>query len=356
MKTALITGIRGQDASYLSELLLDKGYRVVGLERRSSSPDYSNIESIKDHENFIIEQGDITDFGSLTRVLKDYQPDEFYNLAAQSFVGAAWDQAIATCEINFMGTCNCLEAIRLISPHTKFFQASTSEVYGDVQENVQDENTLARPRSPYSAAKYGAESLIKVYKESYGMFTCFARSFNHESPRRGKQFVTRTITSAIGEMLKKTSDVFYEYGKLLDANAILINGVEDGIIQPIRLGNLDAKRDWSHAKDVVRGIYLMLQQDEPDDYVFASGTTRSVRDFLDVAFGYVGVQDWSKLVVVDPKFYRPADVNLLCGDYTKAKNKLGWKPEISFERLVQEMIIHDTYVLGVSDVQASARV
>lgn len=360
MKTAVITGIRGQDSSYLAELLLDKGYKVVGLERRSSSPDYSNIEHLLDE--LIIEQGDITDFGSLIRILKTHQPDEFYNLAAQSFVGAAWDQALATCNINFDGTCNCLEAIRLMSPQTRFFQASTSEVYGDVQGKIQDEDTPARPRSPYAAAKYGAESLVKVYRESYSIFACFARSFNHESPRRGKQFVTRKITSNIGHMYKtlteKMGTINNQFYVPLDlpANAngslVIANmdteqafnyGLNKSLIQPIHLGNLDAQRDWSHAKDIVRGMWLMLQQDSPDDFVFASGHTRSVRNFVDAAFKVVGVNNWEKFVTVDEKLYRPADVNLLCGNPRKAKEALGWEPEIPFENLVSEMVWHDIY-------------
>lgn len=350
MKTAVITGIRGQDGSYLADLLLSKGYKVVGIERRSSSPDYSNIEHLFGDTNFVLEQGDITDFGSLTRILKEHQPDEFYNLAAQSFVGACWDQALATCEINFQGVANCLEAIRLISPHTKFFQASTSEVYGDVIGTRQDENTPARPRSPYAASKYGAESLIKVYRDSYNIFACFARSFNHESPRRGKQFVTRKITNAIGEMTKKTAHAYFaEYG-LLDYGYCLPMALSSGIIQPIKLGNLEAKRDWSHAKDIVRGIWMMLQQQEPDDYILASGTTRSIKDFLTHAFNVVNIDDWSEFVVIDQKLYRPADVNLLCGDYTKAKTKMGWKPEISFDALVQEMVECDTYTMAHSRI------
>lgn len=344
MKTAVITGIRGQDGSYLSDLLIEKGYRVVGMERRSSSPDYSNIQHLLDNPNFILEQGDVTDFGSITRILMQYKPEEFYNLAAQSFVGACWDQALATSEINFQGVANCLESIRLVSPSTKFFQASTSEVYGDVQCDLQDENTPARPRSPYGASKYGAESMVKVYRDSYGLFACFARSFNHESPRRGKQFVTRKITSNIGEMVNKTCDHFYKERALLDYNEVLKTGVIQGIISPIKLGNLDAKRDWSHAKDIVRGIWMMMQQPEPDDFVLSSGTTRSIKEFLTEAFGVMSVEDWTDLVEVDPKFYRPAEVNLLCGDCTKARTKLGWKPKIVFSELVAEMVYKDTFV------------
>ncbi len=345
MKTAIITGARGQDASYLAELLLEKEYKVVGVERRSSSPDYSNIAHLLNNENYILEQGDITDFGSIARILKIHKPNEFYNLAAQSFVGASWDQPSVTCSINFDAVCNCLEAIRLHSTGVKFFQASTSEVYGDVITNVQDENTPARPRSAYGAAKYGSESLVKVYRDSYGIFACFARSFNHESPRRGKQFVTRKITSAIGDMCKKINSEMYSLvGSDVNIDQSAFNHcLKEGIISPIHLGNLDAKRDWSHAKDIVRGMYMMLQHDMPDDFVFASGTTRSIREFLDAAFNAVGVSDWSKLVVIDQRLFRPAEVNLLCGDYSKAKAELGWEPEITFEELVQSMIERDVH-------------
>lgn len=695
MKTAIITGVRGQDGSYLSEFLLDKGYRVVGMERRSSMPNYSNLKYVLNHKNFILEEGDITDAGSMARLVSVYKPDEFYNIAAQSFVGASWNQPSATCDVNFTGVCNCLEAIRVCHPSTKFFQASTSEVYGDVINDMQDENTPARPRSPYAAAKYGAESLIKVYRESYNIFACYARSFNHESvlkntpiiikdhsdemidilpiedifksenhryegilevykgqyiwngdswtsiingtcyqdkdkqvraiqtvdsvvettldhyvfnennkdlpnsniqvgdrlfqteipnstaelnsdinfakflgfvcgdgyvgdssivltgidkeqlilyakllterfgfsytivnkgpglyegcknhifalnikcptdfcswvrsllytkgrekkvpkfilnsssivkqaffegyydadgrkagherykykgfttssatlclglifllnsfsdqkakckleykdgrryyyvqltcdrptligkhlikdknevikcfytksddgwffdvqttsetfatgpnlvkihnsPRRGEQFVTRKITKWIG-------DAFAAVEELIDNTAWSpVNAVKNGRreyfvstqegfdaalqrdkILPLHLGNLSAKRDWSHAKDIVRGMWTMLQQDNPDDFVLASGEARSVEDFLSAAFGVVGVNDWKKFVVIDPKFYRPADVNLLCGDSSKARKVLGWSPEIPFDILVKEMVDHD---------------
>jgi GDPmannose 4,6-dehydratase len=338
MKTAIITGARGQDASYLAELLLDKDYKVVALERRVSSPDYSNIQTVIDNTNYILEQGDITDFGSLTRLIAKYKPDEFYNLAAQSFVGDSWNQSVATCEINYIGTCNCLEAIRLISPSTKFFQASTSEVYGDVITSMQDEETPARPRSPYASSKYASESLVKVFRESYGIFACFARSFNHESPRRGKQFVTRKITSAIAEMVAASSRNYFG----TSYQGILESALRDGVIHPLRLGNLSAARDWSHAKDIVRGMWLIMQQDKPDDYVLASGTARTIREFLDAVFAVLGtIDDWSKFVVIDPKFFRPAEVELLCGNATKARTKLEWFPEISFEELVREMLDHD---------------
>jgi GDPmannose 4,6-dehydratase len=351
-KVALISGCRGQDASYLSKLLLSKGYKVVGLERRVSSPDYTSIQECLDNPNFTLEQGDITDFGSLTRLLKQYQPDEFYNLAAQSFVGSSWDQSVVTCEINFLGVCNCLEAIRLISPKTKFYQASTSEVYGDVLTSTQNEETLARPRSPYAASKYAAESLIKVSRDSYGTFACFARCFNHESKFRPKQFVTRKITSAIGDMLRSIENGISSFGSF-DNQSLFEYALSQDVIRPIRLGNIDACRDFSHASDMVYGMWLMLQQEKPDDFVFASGTTRSIREFLDAAFLEVGVVDWSSLVVIDPAFYRPADVNVLCGDATKARQKLGWEPQVTFHSLVKEMIDYDcrgSKILGLEEV------
>lgn len=349
-KIALISGARGQDASYLAELLLEKGYKVVATERRSSSPNYSNIKHLIDNTNYILEEGDITDFGSVARLLEKYKPDEFYNLAAQSFVAASWNQPIATCEIDFVGVCNCLEAVRLFSPKTKFFQASTSEVYGDVLSDMQDEDTPARPRSPYAAAKYGAEGLIKVYRDSYGIFACFARSFNHESPRRGKQFVTRKITNWIGESFKKVDLFITKEGKKYSNNNMtkFFNvqeafelAIKQGYLNPLRLGNLEAKRDWTHAKDIVRGMWLMLQQEKPDDYVLASGKTRSIKEFLHSAAYHAGLYNWEPLVVQDEKFYRPADVNLLCGSYAKAKKNLGWEPEISFNQLVKEMVETD---------------
>lgn len=335
MKTAVITGIRGQDSSYLAELLLEKGYTVVGVARRiGGNENDENIRHIKNQ--MVMEQGDLTDFGSMARIVKEYKPDEFYNLGAQSFVGSSWSEPVSTCQINFIGPCNCLEAIRLFNPATKFFQASTSEVYGDVISDSQNEQTAARPRSPYAASKYGAESLVKVFRESYNLFACYARSFNHESPRRPKQFVTRKITSGIANMVRSIPN--NKSGKVED---LLKQCVLEKRIEPIRLGNLDASRDWSHAKDIVRGIHQMMQLDSPEDFVFASGETRSIRNFLDTAFGIVGVEDWSDLVVVDPKFFRPAEVAILKGDCSKAIEKLGWKPEISFNELVVEMLERD---------------
>lgn len=351
-KVAIISGSKGQDASYLADLLLEKNYKVVTIDRRTSSADYSNIQHLLENRNYILEQGDITDSGSLTRIVQKYQPNEFYNLAAQSFVGASWDQASATCQVNFVGVCNCLEAIRLFAPKCKFYQASTSEVYGDVVTETQNEDTPARPRSPYAAAKYGAESLIKVYRDSYDIFACYARCFNHESPRRGKEFVTRKITSWIGDSFKAVDPFIVDFAReihpeiksynvVLRTEKAMLMGLEKGIIQPLRLGNIDVKRDWTHAKDMVRGMWMMLQNSTPEDFVLASGQTRSVSEFLSLAFGYIGIEDWKTFVVIDPKFYRPADVKILCGDYSRAKEKLGWEPQISFANLVYEMVDND---------------
>lgn len=351
-KTAVISGVKGQDGSYLAEFLLEKQYKVVGIEHSSGSSNYGNIKHLMDNPNFILEQGDITDISSIVRILKQHEPDEFYNLAAQSCVAASWDKSISTCTTNFIGTCNCLEAIKLTSPRTRFFQASTSEVYGYCSDYTQDESTPASPRSPYAASKYGAEHLVKVYRESYSMFACFGRLFNHESPRRHNQFVTKKITSWIGHSFNivENSTVLQFAGSVSihDSASMFIStqdafdeALKQKLISPLHLGNLDSKRDWSHAKDIVRGMWLMLQQDTPDDYVFASGTTRSVKDFLTEAFGTIGVNNWEKFVFVNSDFYRPTDITRLCGDYTKAYEKLGWKPEITFKSLVKEMVDSD---------------
>jgi GDPmannose 4,6-dehydratase len=320
-KIAVVSGGRGQDASYLAEFLLEKNYTVIAIDRRSSSPDYSNIEHLFGNPNYVTESGDITDFGSIARIVQKYQPDEFYNLAAMSFVGASWDEPLATCHIDFIGVCNCLEAIRLFSPKTKMYQASTSEVYGDVQTPMQDENTEKRPRSPYGAAKSGAEDLIKVYKDSYNLFVCWGRLFNHESPRRGKQFVTRKITNWIGS----------NFEKILSKQPV----------EKLKLGNLESKRDWCHAKDMVRGMWMMLQLPEPDNFVLASGKTWSIKQLLSNAFGCIGISNWEDYVEYDKSQVRPADVNLLCGDFSKAKRILGWEPTISFDKLIEEMVNED---------------
>lgn len=329
MKRALITGVTGQDGSYLAELLLEKGYEVFGIMRRKSVVDYGNVDHIKEKLNFIY--ADMTDIVSLTNAVKKSQPDEVYNLAAQSFVGTSWEQPLLTAEIDAMGVTNLLEAIRLAKPDARFYQASTSEMFGLVQEIPQKESTPFYPRSPYGVAKLYGHWITKNYRESYGMYACSGILFNHESKRRGKEFVTRKITDAIAR-------------------------IKLGLQETVELGNLDAKRDWGHSSDYVNAMWLMLQQDNADDYVIATNETRTVREFVEIAFGKVdlhitwqgkGVDEIGKdqegniRVRINPKFYRPAEVELLIGNPEKAELELGWKRYFSFDDLVTEMVQED---------------
>jgi len=330
MKHALITGVTGQDGSYLAELLLEKGYKVYGLMRRKSVVDYGNVDHIKDKIEFIY--ADMTDVVSLIRAMKISQADEVYNLAAQSFVATSWEQPLATAEIDAIGVTNMLEAIRTIKPEARFYQASTSEMFGLVQAVPQCETTPFYPRSPYGVAKLYGHWITKNYRESFGMFACSGILFNHESERRGKEFVTRKITDAVAHIVA-------------------------GKQECLELGNMGAKRDWGHSKDYVYAMWLMLQQDEPDDYVIATNETRTVREFVNAAFGAAGVElEWSgegvdekaidkktgKVVVkVNPKFFRPAEVELLLGNPAKAEAKLGWKRQIDFNELVERMVKND---------------
>lgn len=329
-KKALITGITGQDGSYLAELLLEQGYEVYGIMRRKSKVDYGNIDHIKEQVNLI--DGDMTDLVSLVNAMKISQADEVYNLAAQSFVGTSWDQPHATADIDGIGVLNMLEAIRMVKPEARFYQASTSEMFGKVQSIPQTEETPFYPRSPYGVAKLYGHWITKNYRESYDMYACSGILFNHESERRGKEFVTRKITDAVARI------------KL---------GVQDCL----ELGNLDAKRDWGHAKDYVKAMWLMLQQEKADDYVIATGETHKVREFVELAFKYVGIElEWSGkedneigkdkstgkvLVRVNPKFYRPAEVDLLLGSPAKAQKALDWELEVSFKELVERMMKSD---------------
>lgn len=330
MKKALITGITGQDGSYLAELLLEKGYKVYGIMRRKSKLDYGNVKHLVGKIELIY--ADMTDMVSLINAIKVSNPDEIYNLAAQSFVGTSWEQPISTADIDGMGVLNILEAIRIAKPDARFYQASTSEMYGKVQAIPQNEETPFYPRSPYGVAKLYAHWITRNYKESYGMYACCGILFNHESERRGLEFVTRKIT---------------------DAAARIKLGVQDCV----ELGNIDSKRDWGHSKDYVKAMWLMLQQDKADDYVIASGETHKVREFVELSFKHAGMDIvWSgkgvdeigkdkatgKIIVkINPKFYRPAEVELLLGDPTKAKKKLNWKLEISFSELVKRMVKFD---------------
>lgn len=311
-KTALITGITGQDGSYLAELLLDKGYNIYGLIRRLSTPNFTRIESIADRIIFL--EGDLTDQSSLNIAMQTAQPDEIYNLAAQSFVATSWNQPVLTGDVTGLGVIRMLEAIRHFSPDAKFYQASSSEMFGTASI-PQDEKTVFHPRSPYAVAKvYGYYSTIN-YRESYNLFACNGILFNHESPRRGIEFVTKKITDGAAK-------------------------IYCGHCNELRLGNLDAKRDWGFAGDYVRAMWLMLQRDEPDDYVIATGESHSVKEFVSQAFSAVGL-DWHDYVKKDERFMRPADVSELRGDSTKAREKLGWEPMISFNELVTMMVNDD---------------
>lgn len=312
-KTALITGITGQDGSYLAELLLEKGYRVVGMVRRASVEKFERIEHLRSRIELL--QGDLLDQFSLIDVIKKSQPQEIYNLAAQSFVPTSWQQPVLTAEFTAVGVTRMLEAIRLVNPEIRFYQASSSEMYGKVQEVPQRETTTLYPRSPYGVAKCYGHYITVNYRESYGLFAVSGILFNHESPRRGLEFVTRKVTDGVARIAL-------------------------GLQKELRLGNLDAKRDWGFAGDYVRAMWLMLQQSTPEDYVVATGETHSVKELVEIAFRHAKL-DWQKHVVIDPAFIRPAEVDLLIGDPTKAKQKLGWKPEVSFEQLVTMMVDAD---------------
>src|SRR5512135_916684 len=309
MPTALITGITGQDGSYLAELLLSKGYRVVGVARRSSTVTNERIEHLLDDITMV--QGDLHDQGSLLALLEEYKPTEVYNLAAQSFVPTSWNQPALTGEITALGVTRILEAIRFVNPKIRFYQASSSEMFGKVVEVPQCETTAFYPRSPYGVAKVYGHWITVNYRESFNMFAASGILFNHESPRRGLEFVTRKISDGVAR-------------------------IKLGRAKELRLGNLESQRDWGFAGDYVEAMWRMLQQDQPDTYVVATGETWSVKDFLLEAFSYAGL-DWEKYVVVDPRFFRPAEVDLLLGDPTKAKTKLGWKPAVDFHSLVRMM-------------------
>ena len=326
-KTALITGTTGQDGSYLAELLLDKGYTVHGLIRRSSVDTTERIAHFQHHPHFELIEGDITDAACMHRLISGIQPDEVYNLAAMSHVGVSFDQPITTCQIDAMGPLHMLEAIRQSSPKTKFYQASTSELFGDTPLAPQNEDSPMTPNSPYAAAKLYAHQLVGLYRRAYNIFACAGILFNHESERRGEAFVTRKITKYVA-MLQSWMDSNDGFPK------------RDVDVRPLALGNIEAKRDWSHAEDMVRGMWLMMQHSQPDDYVLGSGETHTVKEFLQLAFGSIGL-DYNDYVVIDPKFYRPVDVNLLHADPSKAAKVLGWQPTICFGELIDRMVQSD---------------
>lgn len=313
MPTALITGVTGQDGSYMADFLLAKGYNVIGMVRRSSTVRFERIHHIQD--DITILQGDLHDQSSLVDLIEQYRPDEVYNLAAQSFVPISWNQPVLTGEITALGVTRMLEAIRLVNPKTRFYQASSSEMFGKVREVPQKETTPFYPRSPYGVAKVYGHWITVNYRESYDMYTSSGILFNHESPRRGLEFVTRKITYGVAR-------------------------IKLGLAKEIRLGNLESRRDWGYAGDYVLGMWQMLQQVEPEDYVLGTGETHSVRDFCQAAFGSVGL-DYEGFVVQDPRFYRPAEVDLLVADPRKAHEKLGWTPQVNFQELVKMMVEAD---------------
>ncbi len=316
-KTALITGITGQDGSYLAEFLLEKGYQVCGMVRRSSTENFQRIEHLRDRLQLC--QADLLDQTSIAQVLEQVRPDEVYNLAAMSFVPTSWQQPVLTAEFTAVGVTRLLDALRQICPKARFYQASSSEMFGKVRETPQREATPFHPRSPYGVAKVYGHYLTVNYRESYGLYACSGILFNHESPRRGLEFVTRKISHGVAR-------------------------IKLGLAKELRLGNLQAKRDWGFAGDYIRAMWLMLQQAEADDYVVGTGETHSVEEFVQIAFDRVGL-DWREYVVVDPQFYRPAEVDLLLADPSKANQNLGWKPRVSFEQLVTMMVDEDVATL-----------
>jgi GDPmannose 4,6-dehydratase len=327
MPKALITGVTGQDGSYLAELLLAKGYEVVGVVRRTSHHSYERIEHLLDRIEVVA--ADLLDQHSLTVVLQDSRPDEVYNLAAQSYVPTSWTQPVLTGEFTALGVTRILEAIRLVHPTARFYQASSSEMFGKVTSTPQREDTSFYPRSPYGVAKVYGHWITVNYRESYGLYAVSGILFNHESPRRGIEFVTRKVTDAVAR-------------------------IKLGLAQELRLGNLEARRDWGFAGDYVDAMWRMLQQDQPQDYVIGSGETHSVRELVDLAFAHVGL-DYRKYVVTDPKFYRPAEVDLLLADPSKARRELGWTPKVAFAELVAMMVDADLERLAAATPLAGAR-
>ncbi len=313
MKTALVTGVTGQDGSYLADFLLEKGYEVVGMVRRTSTINFDRISHIQDR--IVLTQGDLLDQVSLVDIMKEYRPDEIYNLAAQSFVPTSWRQPVLTGEFTALGVTRMLDAMRMVVPEARFYQASSSEMFGKVREVPQTEGTPFYPRSPYGVAKVYGHWITVNYRESYGLFACSGILFNHESPRRGLEFVTRKVTHGA-------------------ARAKL------GLGEDLPMGNLEAQRDWGFAGDYVRAMWLMLQQDEAEDFVVATGRTHSVRELLEIAFGYLDL-DYRDYVRVDDRFLRPADVDQLVGDATKAREKLGWEPQVPFDELIRMMVDSD---------------
>lgn len=313
MKSALITGITGQDGSYLAEFLLEKGYQVIGMVRRTSTLNFQRIKHIQDKLDLV--QGDLLDEVSLMTILREYRPEEVYNLAAQSFVQTSWQQPVFTGEVTALGVTRILDAVRMVDPDIRFYQASSSEMFGKVRQVPQNEHTPFYPRSPYGVAKVYGHWITVNYRESYDLFACSGILFNHESPRRGLEFVTRKVTHGAAR-------------------------IKLGLADELRLGNLESRRDWGYAGDYVKAMWLMLQQNKPDDYVVGTGETHAVRELCEAAFSYLNL-DWQEYVVQDRRFYRPAEVDLLVSDFSKARRVLGWEPAVSFEQLIHMMVDAD---------------
>ena len=315
-RTAIVTGMTGQDGPYLAKFLLEQDYRVYGLVKRYSNPNLDNLRWLGIDQDIELVTGDITDDSGINNLVRSIKPTEFYNLAAQSFVGASWDLNKLTTEVNAMGPLNILNAIKMHSANTRFYQASTSEMYGNSDGSQQSETTPFHPRSPYGVSKLYGHWITVNYRESYGLYACSGILFNHESPLRGREFVTRKVTDGVAR-------------------------IKLGLADTITLGNLDAKRDWGFAGDFVEAMYLMLQQPEASDYVIATGQQHSIGDLCRVAFEHAGIADWQALVKTDPRFKRPAELHSLCGDSTRARSLLGWKPRVDFETMIQDMVDAD---------------
>lgn len=315
-RTAFVTGMTGQDGPYLAKLLLEKGYQVYGLVKRYSNPNLGNLKWLGIENDIELVTGDITDDSSINNLIRSIRPNEFYNLAAQSFVGVSWELNKLTTEVNAVGPLNILNAIKMHSSTTRFYQASTSEMYGNSDGNKQTESTPFHPRSPYGVAKLYGHWITVNYRESYGLYACSGILFNHESPIRGREFVTRKITDGVAR-------------------------IKLGLADSITLGNLDAKRDWGFAGDYVEAMYLMLQQMDPSDYVIATGEQHSIRELLDVAFYHVGIPSWEQHVTTDPRYKRPAELHSLCGDSTRARKLLDWQPKTTFEQMIRDMVDAD---------------
>lgn len=361
MKKAIVTGVTGQDGSHLADLLLMKGYTVIGVARRSSTNTTSRIQHVLKHKNFVLYEGDITDYSSMLNLLKDHKDaTEFYNLAAQSHVAVSFKQPALTWDVTAKGCLNILQAIvdLDLQSQVRFYQASSSEMFGknyDTRfrhkrhtEKFQNEDTKFMPQSPYAIAKCAAHETVRLYREAYDMHASAGILFNHEGPRRGENFVTRKITKWIGELVQFKKNIKLEFAikdVTSDEDNIIFRSTENneelGRFPKLRLGNLEAFRDWGYAGDYVEAMWMMLQQNLAEDFVICTGETHTIREFLDVAFSYIDIADWSNLVVQDPEFYRPAEVDYLRGDASKALNKLGWTPKHSFKDLVEMMVDHD---------------